>query len=300
MRTTSRMRSTLSRISGPGRRRTSRPKPTFWATVMLGQIAYDWKIIDMPRLSGGSEWPGAEIVRPSSSMVPSLGSRKPAIMRSVVVLPQPDGPSSETNSPRVSASVARSTAVKAPKRQVTSRRTSLLTCHRGGPRHGPPHPSTLVAPRMNRGAPRSRVRSPMASDGLRVHGRARPAQHEVAADHPEADHHQGHGDDDEDEPDGGEDLEVALVALVEQQHREHLGAGGVEEDRGGQLARGGNEHQDEGAGQAALQQRHHLPAQSERPAAAEDAHGVLQLGVDRADGGVAVGVGDGQEARGEG
>src|SRR6267143_572787 len=53
MRTTSRMRSTLSRISGPGRRRTSRPKPTFWATVMLGQIAYDWKIIDMPRFSGG-------------------------------------------------------------------------------------------------------------------------------------------------------------------------------------------------------------------------------------------------------
>src|SRR5437879_7710813 len=127
---------------------------------MLGQIAYDWKIIDMPRFSGGNERPGAEIVRPSSSMVPSLGSRKPAIMRSVVVLPQPDGPSSETNSPRVSASVARSTAVTAPKRQVTSRRTSLLTFHRGGPRHGPPHPPTLVAPRMNRGAPRSRVPSP--------------------------------------------------------------------------------------------------------------------------------------------
>src|SRR5258708_17365222 len=107
---------------------------------MLGQIAYDWKIIDMPRFSGGSERPGAEIVRPSSSMVPSLGSRKPAIMRSVVVLPQPDGPSSETNSPRVSASVARSTAVKAPKRHVRSRRTSLLTCHRGGGPPGPPPP----------------------------------------------------------------------------------------------------------------------------------------------------------------
>src|SRR6267142_3524180 len=203
MRTTSRMRSTLSRTSAPGRRRTSRPKPTCWATVMLGQIAYDWKIMDMPRFSGGSERPGAEIVRPSSSMVPSLGSRKPAIIRSVVVLPQPDGPSSETNSPRVSASVARSTAVKAPKRQVTSRRTSLLI-------------------------------------GLRVHGRARPAQHEVAADHPEADHHQRDGDHDEHEADRGEQLEVALVALVEQQHREHLGAGGVEEDGGGQLARGRN------------------------------------------------------------
>src|SRR5437867_2447062 len=164
MRTTSRMRSTLSRISGRGRRRTSRPKPTFSATVMFGQMAYDWKIIDMPRFSGGSEWPGAEMARPSSSMVPSVGSRKPAIIRKVVVLPQPEGPSSETNSPRASASVARSTAVKAPKRQVTSRRASLLT---GGP--------------------------------LCAHARARAPQHEVAPDHAEAHHHQRHGDHDEHE-----------------------------------------------------------------------------------------------------
>ena len=35
---------------------------------------------------------------------------KPAIIRSVVVLPQPDGPSSETNSPSPNASVASLTA----------------------------------------------------------------------------------------------------------------------------------------------------------------------------------------------
>src|SRR5467141_2079574 len=149
---------------------------------MFGQIAYDWKIIDMPRFSGGSERPGAEIARPSSSMVPSVGSRKPAIIRSVVVLPQPEGPSSETNSPRARASVARSTAVKAPKRQVTSRRASLLT-------------------------------------GLRAHARARPAQHEVAPDHPKADHHQRHRDHDEHEADRRQQLEVSFVALVEEQHR---------------------------------------------------------------------------------
>src|SRR2546425_8176794 len=115
---------------------------------MLGQIAYDWKIIDMPRFSGGSEPPGAEIVRPSSSIVPSVGSRKPAIMRSVVVLPQPEGPSRETNSPRASASVARSTAVTVPKRQVTSRSASLLTRHhhRGGPPKRPPPPPPPPAP----------------------------------------------------------------------------------------------------------------------------------------------------------
>src|SRR5439155_14825788 len=170
MRTTSRMWSTLSRISRRGRRRTSRPKPTFSATVMFGQIAYDWKIIDMPRFSGGSEWPGAEIARPSSSMVPSVGSRKPAIIRSVVVLPQPEGPSSETNSPRASASVARSTAVKAPKRQVTSRSASLLTRHhhRGGPPHvAPPPPPPPPAPRHSAPHP------PLA--GVRGHGPAPPA-----------------------------------------------------------------------------------------------------------------------------
>ena len=36
---------------------------------------------------------------------PQSGSSKPAIMRSVVVLPQPDGPSSEKNSPAAMSSV---------------------------------------------------------------------------------------------------------------------------------------------------------------------------------------------------
>ncbi len=38
-------------------------------------------------------------VAPSSRMRPLVGSSKPAIIRSVVVLPHPDGPSSEKNSP---------------------------------------------------------------------------------------------------------------------------------------------------------------------------------------------------------
>ena len=36
---------------------------------------------------------------PSSRIRPSVGCSKPAIIRSVVVLPQPDGPSIEKNSP---------------------------------------------------------------------------------------------------------------------------------------------------------------------------------------------------------
>ena len=48
-----------------------------------------------PRLAGLT----ARRSRPSSRIAPAVGSTKPAIICRVVVLPQPDGPSSETNSP---------------------------------------------------------------------------------------------------------------------------------------------------------------------------------------------------------
>ena len=53
----------------------------------------------MWRFSGGSTPSGDEITCPSISIVPVVGAMNPAIMRKVVVLPQPDGPSSDTNSP---------------------------------------------------------------------------------------------------------------------------------------------------------------------------------------------------------
>ncbi len=36
---------------------------------------------------------------PSMVMVPPVGTSKPATIRRIVVLPQPDGPRNETNSP---------------------------------------------------------------------------------------------------------------------------------------------------------------------------------------------------------
>ena len=47
------------------------------------------------RLSGGSRVTS----RPRSSIGPLVGRSKPPIIRRVVVLPQPDGPRSEKNSP---------------------------------------------------------------------------------------------------------------------------------------------------------------------------------------------------------
>ena len=72
----------------------SRPKAMFCATVIQGNRAYSWNT--MPR-SG----PGAATVRPSTSMPPRVGCEKPAMALSSVDFPQPDGPSRQTNSPRL-------------------------------------------------------------------------------------------------------------------------------------------------------------------------------------------------------
>jgi hypothetical protein len=58
------------------------------------------------RCQGGSQVTSL----PPMRAAPPLGSTKPAIMRKVVVLPQPDGPSSTTNSPSATSSVTPATA----------------------------------------------------------------------------------------------------------------------------------------------------------------------------------------------
>src|SRR5689334_23772312 len=73
-------------------------------------------------------------------MAPALGSTKPAIICRVVVLPQPDGPSSETNSPFSTASVSPSTAACVPKRLLRpsrERNAKCLALHLAVPALGP-------------------------------------------------------------------------------------------------------------------------------------------------------------------
>ena len=71
------------------------------------------------RLAGGT----CVTSPPRSRMRPLLGSSKPAIMRSVVVLPQPDGPSMEKNSPSWISKETSLTAMTSSKRFVTDSRT---------------------------------------------------------------------------------------------------------------------------------------------------------------------------------
>ena len=60
----------------------------------------------MPRRCGGS----VSIGRPSSRIAPEVGASKPASSISVVVLPEPDGPSRVMNSPAFTCRLRSSTA----------------------------------------------------------------------------------------------------------------------------------------------------------------------------------------------
>src|SRR4051812_41563971 len=102
---------TRLRVSWRPTRLMRRPNATLSKTFMCGKSAYAWKTMLTLRFAGGTyvtSWPRRR-------MRPEVGSSKPAIMRSVVVLPQPLGPSREKNSPApISRSIAL-TAVVLPK-----------------------------------------------------------------------------------------------------------------------------------------------------------------------------------------
>jgi hypothetical protein len=88
----------------------SSPKPTFLATVMCGNSAKSWNIMAMSRSHGGSlvDFLAAD------QDVAVVRLLEPATQRKVVVLPQPEGPSRQTNWPFSTLSETPSTAVKSP------------------------------------------------------------------------------------------------------------------------------------------------------------------------------------------
>src|SRR3954447_4478711 len=71
--------------------------------MLTGRLLAGTPIIDCPRMR----------------MSPLVGCSKPAIMRIRVVLPQPEGPRIEKNSPGATLNVTSSTAAWLPKRLVT-------------------------------------------------------------------------------------------------------------------------------------------------------------------------------------
>src|SRR5215468_3049409 len=84
------------------------------------------------RWSGGTNRPLAASLttRPAMAMVPVSLRSRPATMRKVVVLPQPDGPSSVTNSPCSTERSMASTALISAKCRPTACRVTLGTAVR--------------------------------------------------------------------------------------------------------------------------------------------------------------------------
>ena len=70
-------------------------KPMLLRTFMCGYSANSWNTKPMSRCDARLKVTSS----PSSSILPDEGSSSPAIIRNVVVLPQPEGPSSTKNSP---------------------------------------------------------------------------------------------------------------------------------------------------------------------------------------------------------
>src|SRR5436305_3376432 len=79
---------------------------------MCGHTAYDWNTMPMLRRRGGTCTPrsGAATSSPPIAIAPPVGCSRPAMQRKVVVLPQPEGPSSTTISPAATRKLTSSTA----------------------------------------------------------------------------------------------------------------------------------------------------------------------------------------------
>ena len=67
----------------------------FWAAVMWGNRASFWKTMPMDLWCGGTDETGS----PWINISPLSGESNPAIIRSSVVFPQPDGPKMVSTDP---------------------------------------------------------------------------------------------------------------------------------------------------------------------------------------------------------
>src|SRR5690606_25071933 len=92
---------------------------------MCGNSAYDWKTIPRLRSAGANEARSRDPKR----MLPAVAVSRPEIMRKVVVLPQPEGPNREKNSPASTSRLTSSTARIGPS-AVAKTLVSPLTCRR--------------------------------------------------------------------------------------------------------------------------------------------------------------------------
>ena len=110
-------RSLRSALSTP---RILRPNSTFSRAVRNGKSASDCHTSGVSRSCGATSF----ITRSFRRISPMLGASRPASMRSVVVLPHPDGPIMARNSPSRISKSSSFTATKSPKCFCTLSKTT--------------------------------------------------------------------------------------------------------------------------------------------------------------------------------
>lgn len=137
---------------------TRNANATFSHTARFGNSRGSWNTTAMPRRWGGV-WSSA---RPSSSTVPAAGRSNPAMARSSVVLPAPDGPTSAVREP-ASSRRSRPSITGAPPGATASPRHSSAAI--GAP------PASSAPP-----APVPGLRAARAVAGRSHAGRADPAR----------------------------------------------------------------------------------------------------------------------------
>ena len=127
---------------------------------MWGNSAKLWKTVLTGRLLGGRR----PISSPLMRIEPAVGSSSPATIRRVVVLPQPDGPSREKNSPSPMVRLTSSTAVtsvpdRSPNRLTTPVNSTAGRCPfvPASIDAGPPRVRPVARCRPSRSAPRPPV-----------------------------------------------------------------------------------------------------------------------------------------------
>ena len=90
---------------------TCRAKATFWKTVLLGSSRKSWNTVPISRRSCGTLRSGRrDSSRPATKTDPDVAFSSRSARRSRVDLPEPDWPTTKTNSPRSTSRDTPSTA----------------------------------------------------------------------------------------------------------------------------------------------------------------------------------------------
>jgi hypothetical protein len=143
----------------------SRPNITFCRAVSHGSSSANWNT--MPR-----SWPQPLTSRPSTVTLPADAVSSPMAMRSAVVLPQPEGPMSETISPSRTVKLTRLSACtvwSAPSMRSVNRFD--MSCRATSPMpHSSVHTSSFPSDRSRAQQARpGRIREPKLRARLSSH-----------------------------------------------------------------------------------------------------------------------------------